>query len=367
MSRRRKAQLLVMAGAGVMLASVLGVGGAGAATSRAPASAAAAGAVSHVINQTPAQVKAYWTPQRMRAALRRSPAAPALTPHHAAAWARNVLPSASAPPTMPRLPGRAGARPLDLPTGGPFAQPWPNPNDEPSYTVGILYFNMPDGVPAQCTAAVITAANNDTLWTAGHCVYNQESQYGIGWMTNVMFAPDTAPGNATPLGSWYARGLVTTNGWMNSADADYDLAAVVLSPGGNANQPIQPVTGAEGYLFNSGTYVWNVYIFGHPTYLTAPQQAVDPLQLRWCQGSTLQDQWWNTVMETPCDMASGSSGGPWLANAQPVGDGLMGQIVGNVSTGQECDTGGSSWDCAGLNSPYLGDGAVNVYNAAAPS
>src|SRR4051812_8623047 len=79
----------------------------------------------------------------------------------------------------------------------------------------------PEQIPSQrrygnavCSATVIAAENRSTVWTAGHCVFNTNSNV---WNRTCIFCPgyrdnNGVPGEAEdcPFGKWTVRYHATT-------------------------------------------------------------------------------------------------------------------------------------------------------------
>lgn len=74
-----------------------------------------------------------------------------------------------------------------------------------------------------CTGFFVS---KDTLLTAGHCVHTGGS--GGTWYSGLRFKPGS-DGGTTPYGLCYSRGTWALNGWVNSADPNYDMAIVKLN------------------------------------------------------------------------------------------------------------------------------------------
>jgi hypothetical protein len=344
--RRTVFHLITAFSVGVLISGT-GVTSAGAEPKPALMSAAKASvAVVHTATTSPRQILAHWTPERMRAAK----SAPVLAEKRSAQPQSHNGPARSAPGFTGSASGITGS--AKTPAMAPLAdltqsQVWTAHGQMPASTVGKLYFDEPDGA-YECTASVITSANKNLIWTAGHCVTD-----GAGnWYTNWLFVPDYADGNR-PLGSWAATSASAPTGYVDGADQDYDLAALKVVPNG-AN--LADVTGAQGYKFNSG-YEWNAYEFGYPYDTHPAQSGITGQQLRYCVATTWRPGFWPVESDQEaihCDQGHGASGGPWLDDLQL--DRGWGYLVGNVSHHllESSDE---------ERSPYLGDGAVNVYNA----
>lgn len=163
-------------------------------------------------------VTAYWTSQRMRAAV--EPTARIAPPP-------DIRPCAGAGCDNPNL-------------GDPYAELIPSHFKR---TVGRLFFTIPGVGDSSCTGNVVNSAGKNAIWTAGHCVHlNGE------WAENVMFVPGYQYGGA-PYGQWTAKSLHTLRGWasggttfggacggsIEGGDLRDDLAVVLLRPSSRGN------------------------------------------------------------------------------------------------------------------------------------
>ena len=79
------------------------------------------------------------------------------------------------------------------------------------------------GYSPWCTGWMIS---KDTLLTAGHCVYSGGA--GGTWYGGLQFKPGSNGGTA-PYGTCSARGTWALNGWVNSADWNYDTGIIKLN------------------------------------------------------------------------------------------------------------------------------------------
>ncbi len=343
MKKRTMPRLVTALSVGVLVSGA-GVTDAGAKPTPKPMPATEASvAAVHTVTASQNQVLAHWTAARMRAAK----AAPVRSEARTAEPQGHNLPLTSGPGSAPGV--KPGATPHALAPLADVTQSevWTAHGQMPATTVGKLYFDEPDG-SYECTASVINSANKNLIWTAGHCASDGDGT----WFTNWLFVPDYADGNR-PYGAWTAASASTPTGYLNGGDRDYDFAALRMNPN-PAN--LADVTGSQGYTFNGG-YEWNVSEFGYPYDTHPARSGITGQQLRYCNGTTWRPLFWPVQpdqMGIHCDQGHGASGGPWLADLQL--DRGWGYLVGNVSY-HVLDSSDEEL------SPYLGDAAVNVYNA----
>jgi len=294
-------------------------------------------AVTHQTTQSPQDVQAYWTPDRIRET--KAMPEPTASARATAPSQTHLLPPMSAPGSPPanaHESGNGAASPADISQ----SEVWTTHGRVPATTVGKLRFATGAG-NAECTASVITSANRSLIWTAGHCVSDGHGH----WYSNFQFVPDYADG-IEPLGSWVGKSVSTPKSWFNYRNPEYDFSAITLWPQRDAK--VADMTGSQGYKFNYG-HDWNVYTFGYPFDTHPSRPGINGQQLRYCIGGTWQT---GDLQSIHCDLGHGSSGGPWLDDLQL--DRGWGYLVGNAShlVDESSDE---------VRSPHFGDAAVNVY------
>jgi len=277
----------------------------------------------HTVKESAAQIKAHWTPERMKEALahpepllrsearrddsRKSPAT-AGADRHMTASADAVLPKSNS--LAAASPSAAAASEISVSQEVPYSTSFPN------VIVGRLFFDKPNGDPFTCTASVIVSNNKRTLWTAGHCVHLGDGSGDAGWSKNVEFVPGYKDGQE-PWGRWYADKLFAPNDWTANHDSrNADLAAIVLKSDAMYGN-LQDNVGGLGYVFGSVTDYSDVFSYGYPgdgyhrTDLTGKR-------MMFCYGNTEDaDPWWPTDdrLKMDCDMGHGASGGPMFKGA----------------------------------------------------
>ncbi|CAF3592473.1 unnamed protein product [Rotaria socialis] len=166
--------------------------------------------------------------------------------------------------------------------------------------VGKFFFEM-NHADYVCSASVVIADNQDMLLTAGHCVYDFDTQ---SWGENFIFVPRYTSGSR-PLGSWVWRKVATLNGWRQYEDYDYDVAVVLVETNSNGEH-IDEFTGSLGMTSNWKKHAF-VNVFGYPVRINNGQT------MSMCTGTTSASalNGFNGV-ELPCRLGGGSSGGPWI-------------------------------------------------------
>lgn len=242
-------------------------------------------------------VTAYWTPGRMRAAIRNS---------------GDLAPTQTA---------RASSRPAPAHLPGMKA-------------IGRVFSVKPDGEPWACSGTLVDSPNGSVVWTAGHCIHTGRSG---AFHTQLAFAPGYQPqatGNPTPYGlwpaftsavagSWPRRGLrVERNrgGWRTS---QFDMAGLVLArdPSG---RPAADVVGATQNIRFRVRKARMVQMIGYPA--AAPFNGEALMQCGPARTRTFRFA--VNLFSIPCRLTHGMSGGPALIGVDASG---VGTVIGEMA------------------------------------
>jgi V8-like Glu-specific endopeptidase len=273
--------------------------------------------------ERPAKVRAYWTPQRMRAA---QPADLVLT----------------AAGELVRAAGEPRAATDVSETSASF----------PQRAHGKVFFTIAGGSqPGDyvCSGTVVRSNGHTLAWTAGHCV--DDPEFGGGFATNWTFVPGYRNGGE-PFGEWPAQELLTTDAWRDHADIRQDHGAAVLARNPEG-QGIQDVIGARPIDFRLAREQ-QFTAFGYPAQPTLLEPTFDGERLYSCAspvtGSDNPPGSGPETLQIDCDMSGGSSGGGWVT--------ANGSVNGLTSYGYELD-----FDH--LFGPYFGADARALYHEAA--
>ncbi|MEV3854341.1 trypsin-like serine protease [Streptomyces sp. NPDC050095] len=222
----------------------------------------AAGAVPAPAAESPDEVRAFWTQERMAEAIADS----------------------AAPEPPDGVPWTSGA--------------------EPVRNVGRLFMELTDGRKATCTGAVVQAANRSVIATAGHCVHLKEVG---GFMKKLLFVPAYDKG-AKPYGSYVATAVQVDEAWQKDEDHKVDFSFVTLGPD-EQGRSVENVTGARPAAFAP--------VAGKKTALGYPYvKPYDGETLQYCSGPTtpvFDIRLPGGEQLKPCRMTNGASGGPWYA------------------------------------------------------
>ncbi|WP_045730166.1 trypsin-like serine peptidase [Pseudarthrobacter chlorophenolicus] len=208
--------------------------------------------------------------------------------------------------------------------------------------IGKVFFSM-GGANYVCSGNAVTSRNRSTVSTAGHCVFGGPGQEA----TNFVFVPAYENG-AAPYGKWTARDLYTTSEWTASGDISYDTAFAVMNR--LDGDLLTDVVGGSGVAFNQDRGL-DYTSYGYPA-----DKQYNGETLKSCAG-TATDDTINpdfTTQGIPCDMTSGSSGGPWFIGSGP--DGLQNSINSYGYSGSKV-----------MYGPYWGDSIEKTYRVASRS
>ncbi len=309
---------------GFALAVVLAVAIAGPAAASEPASSGAVAA--HDLRQSPAEVRDYWTPERMREAV------PLDQPQAPAAASRALTPYAQAPDqeTNPAL-----------------------DTAYPQRLHGILFISF-GAQNGSCSATVVTSRNRSVILTAGHCVVQPAIEGGVSppiWATNILFVPGYRNA-AAPLGTYVGATSRASFAWVTTGDLSVDIGAITLAPLGGV--AVEAALGSRGVSFNRpfDTYKKNktrFQVFGYPA---QPSGFYDGERLILCNSPFIGFQVIFLAPVVPCNMKEGSSGGGWV---------LKGGLVNSVVSHNAC---GTSPACTTVAGTYFGDTAFKLWSGA---
>lgn len=306
-------------------------------------------------------VQAYWTPQRMAAALPMEKFA--IVTDAAISSNRTAAPATSAPAGVPGFargatPAMANARspaigavtefpdytitglamdygsaPSDPKLGpyGPFQRfgQAGRYTGYPISTVGKYFFTIPGAGNYVCSA---TAINRSTIVTAGHCVAAGDN---ATFYTNRLFCPSYSSGADPTFGCWGVAYAVSSGPWFTSGNPNYDYACLVMNTAGTVQaNKLGNVTGWAGRAWNWPTKMLEISM-GYPQ--AAPFDgnhievvaAPDWYSFDW--GVSTGGVGASKFMAN--DLTGGSSGGPWLLGYQSQALGTeYSDVDGNVNT-----------------------------------
>lgn len=229
-------------------------------------------------------VAEYWTPERREAATPRDLGVVPNRDDSSTGASDPIDPTVLAEPTSPTesLP--------DAP---------PQTTDLAHATIGKVYFRI-DGIDYECSAAVVSSTGRNMVFTAGHCLNDGN---GGPWASALVFLPGFE-NDVAPHGVYAAETLVTTVGWGENGDFDYDFGIALL--GQHEGYDVEQVVGSNGVVTGySGTQ----------NFIAAGYSAAgdyDGMTLQWCDAQARQSG--GQYVMNCTNQTGGSSGGPWVEN-----------------------------------------------------
>ncbi len=178
------------------------------------------------------------------------------------------------------------------------------------------------GSPASCTGTLIDTPSLRLVLTAAHCLKDSGT-----WVNRVRFIPNFRDGNR-PFGSFGARDIWVTQAYADRSklrSSNFDLGMVVLRK--RLGQTIEPLP-VRLFPERAG----RTELYGYPG------GAMRGRELRVCNSRSWAGDGYSRRIPGPlgmaarCNMAGGSSGGPWLSfyeNGERYVDGVI--STGNPS------------------------------------
>lgn len=89
---------------------------------------------------------------------------------------------------------------------------------------GKVFFNV-GAVRYQCSGTLVSSLNGNIVYTAGHCVYNEETK---NWVTNFVFIPGYENG-LSQFATYPATLLSAPKSFTNNGNLSYDIGMATLS------------------------------------------------------------------------------------------------------------------------------------------
>lgn len=245
------------------------------------------------VAESPDQVRAYWTEERMRNAV-------------PAERMRSGGPVERAKPG-----GGSGGGGTTLWSSGAV----PDPTSLLNAVHGKVFFTD-SGVNYVCSGTSVIGGNENVVWTAGHCVHDGPGDFHTNWS----FVPAYDSG-ARPYGTFAATYLFTSSGWASDGEFGYDFGAARVAAN---SATLTDTVGARELATNAGPASAQVDkrrdSYGYPAAGKFSGQRM------WRCDSYVSRTDGNSsppTMAMPCDMTGGSSGGGWIddqAGSTTTGD-----------------------------------------------
>lgn len=263
----------------------------------------------------------------------------------------------------------ADGRPGTVAASGGGAPATSSKNVNLPRTVGRVFFVLGRNLYS-CSASSVQSQYRNLVVTAGHCVYDIESNGQV--VDNWVFIPAYYDGKA-PYGVYVGKQAFTHYDFdvYEDADRDYAFVTVYNGIGYDARKdafvdlgPLGKNVGAQGLAYNQKVGA-PVFAFGYPA---LPHGDGDWVytgeKLKYCYGKPVYPVKEASAkveehMGLRCSMTGGSSGGPWILRYSNAS--RLGYVNGVISLGGDTD-GNNRSDL--ITSPYFDGETYGVYKAA---
>ncbi|MER8073759.1 hypothetical protein ABTZ59_36670 [Streptomyces sp. NPDC094034] len=286
--------------------------------------------------KTDKQIRDYWTPARMKEALSNPAEAPAKSNHsrrtsvESGTQRQELTASVPARGFTRERQAKAAVEPISVSREAPVGPP----------VVGKLIFTHPNGDVGSCSAASIVSDNENTIWTAGHCIHEGDGSGDAGWMTDILYVPGYRDG-AEPIGVWTVAHQYAASAWTQDGDEyEADMAAIVLNTHTSRGTLESAVGAAFGYRFTENeTDYPDTLAIGYPNE-GYQRTDLNGERMMHCVGETTDASFLNPFddrIKMDCDMGRGASGGPYVYGEDPFDPRIVGassHYEGNLTTGQ---------------------------------
>ncbi|MFE2722217.1 trypsin-like serine peptidase [Kitasatospora sp. NPDC059327] len=228
---------------------------------------------------------AYWTPERMAAAVT------AEAGREAAARSAAGLPAAADGATADGAAADAA-------------------KSSANRTVGRVFYTNPvtqqDGT---CSAGAISSPSRMMVVTAGHCIVTGGSGYHgqtPNWFrTRWIYVPAYNGADPYPYGFFTMKRARAFVDWVDDASPEADVAFVTVNPNAQG-QKVVDATGANALTWNQTAEV-SLTAYGYPGNVDNGEYQVD------CTRTIESRVLVPLLIEMPCNLiGQGASGGPWL-------------------------------------------------------
>ncbi|MFE1828744.1 trypsin-like serine peptidase [Streptomyces yangpuensis] len=266
-------------------------------------------------------VEAYWTPERMAAAV---PVVETL-PEEPAGRA-GLQEAAGVHPSGPQAVTEAAeaksAAEAEAAEAAGVAAPLvrasadaAGPQDPVMRSVGqVMFHNPSDGKDHRCSAAAVNSPSKMMVLTAAHCIVVGGSGL-LGEptvMTNWVFIPAWNTGGVeAPYGKFPAKSYRGWNLWTKWTNHDYDYAFVTVRPNEKGEGLVETVGGnALGYNYG---YEQSMRMVGYPLGYSSGH-----VQWRFVGTTRHSTRNPNMLMMQQSYFDHGASGGPWFRTYDPL-------------------------------------------------
>ena len=260
------------------------------------------------VEQSPAEVRAYWTPDRIEEAVGNGAPVEDVGPLEVLRAPISRLGIAHAVDAYRYRKAIRNIKRKEF-----KARKVSNPKSGALKAHGLVVFKI-GSKNYGCSGTVVQAPSRSLVWTAAHCMSDatrSSNKYANNWA----FVPAYKNGNM-PYGVWPAVGLGAHQGWFKSKGnfgrrgSQFDFGVALLAP--QSGQRIQDVVGARRIRFN-GKRRQKFKIYGYPASSTIAK--FDGEMPFFCKSKWLQNApggFNPKQIEVPCELTTGASGGGWV-------------------------------------------------------
>lgn len=203
--------------------------------------------------------------------------------------------------------------------------------------------------PYSCTGSVIETRSLRLVLTAAHCLF-----YAGSWARRILFIPDFKNGSL-PYGVYKTKALWIPYRWPRHSfgitGTHFDIGLIVTRKRWNGSRIGENVGAIPIQTYPRRRGLTDIYGY--------PGGSMRGRVMRTCRSWTRpwSGSWFlpgPVGMISRCNMAPGSSGGPWVSRYPRQGGGTVGVVDGLTSTG------GKIGRRSFLTSPYLGRVLVSL-------
>jgi hypothetical protein len=164
-----------------------------------------------------------------------------------------------------------------------------------------------------CSGTSLATPSGSIVLTAGHCVYD-EGRFG----THLVFIP-AYNHKERPFGAFLAESVFVPVPWRRTENPDFDVSAMQVEPTGLGT--LTTAVGAKGWTSSRSRFA-ELQIFGYPAGALGGEEMRTCLTRGAGSDSSLNPLFGPPPLAANCNMASGSSGGAWLAEGGTLLDGV---------------------------------------------
>ncbi|MFF2952467.1 trypsin-like serine peptidase [Kitasatospora sp. NPDC057965] len=214
-------------------------------------------------------------------------------------------------------------------------------------TVGrVFYVNPATQLPGVCSASAVNSPSRMMVLTSAHCAAvggsRMNGEKPQWFKANWVYVPGYNGSDAAPYGRFTWKNGRVFNNWLdNEKAAEWDVAMITVNPNADGKR-IVDATGANGLIVNQRDEV-TVTAVGYPVNLDKGEYQVT------CTGTLERLILYPSLLELPCRLLGhGASGGPWLWTDPQTGITKINGVT-------------RSHDGVEIDTPYFDEGVWSMY------